>query len=56
MALLDHRVPDTGPGLHPTKPDLGYAYLMTGVAVGSVVVGGVFGSIFCPDQIGRAHV
>ena len=51
MALLDHNVPGTDPRLLPTKPDLGYAYLMTGVAIGSIIVSGVFGSIFSPDFV-----
>jgi hypothetical protein len=53
MALLDHQVPDTdtdaGPG--SAKPNLGYAYLMTAVAIGCLVVSGVLGSIFSPDFV-----
>jgi hypothetical protein len=30
---------------------LGYAYLMTGIAIGCIVVGGIFGSIFSPDFV-----
>lgn len=33
------------------RPDLGFAYLMIGVALGSIFVSGVFGSIFCPDMV-----
>jgi len=29
----------------------GFAYLMTGIAIGCIVVGGIFGSIFSPDFI-----
>jgi putative oligomerization/nucleic acid binding protein len=34
-----------------TRPDLSFAYLMTGIAVGCIVVGGVLGSIFTPDFV-----
>lgn len=33
------------------RSGLGYAYLMIGVALGSIVVSGVLGSIFCPDMV-----
>ena len=32
-------------------PGPGFAYLMTGVALGSILVSGVLGSIFCPDMV-----
>jgi Short C-terminal domain len=34
-----------------TRPDLGFAYLMTGIAIGCIVVSGVLGSIFTPDLV-----
>jgi putative oligomerization/nucleic acid binding protein len=34
-----------------TRPDLGFAYLMTGIAVACIVVSGVLGSIFSPDLV-----
>jgi hypothetical protein len=34
-----------------TRPDLSFAYLMTGVAIGCIVVSGVLGSIFTPDLV-----
>lgn len=36
------------------KPDLGYAYLMTGVAIACICVSGVLGSIFTPDLVSTA--
>jgi hypothetical protein len=33
------------------RPDLSYAYLMTGIAIGCIVVSGVLGSIFTPDLV-----
>lgn len=33
------------------RSGLGYAYLMTGVAVGSIVLGSILGSIFVPDLV-----
>jgi hypothetical protein len=33
------------------RPDLSFAYLMTGVAIGCIVVSGVLGSIFTPDLV-----
>ena len=32
-------------------PDLSYAYLMTGIAIGCIVISGVLGSIFSPDLV-----
>jgi Short C-terminal domain len=34
-----------------TRPDLSFAYLMTSIAIGCIVVGGVLGSIFTPDFV-----
>jgi membrane associated rhomboid family serine protease len=34
-----------------TRPVLGFAYLMTGIAVGCIVISGVLGSIFSPDLV-----
>jgi hypothetical protein len=34
-----------------TRPDLSFAYLMTGIAIGCIVIGGVLGSIFTPDFV-----
>ena len=31
-----------------TRPDLSFAYLMTAIAIGCIVVSGVLGSIFTP--------
>jgi hypothetical protein len=33
------------------RPDLRFAYLMTGIAIGCIVVSGVLGSIFTPDLV-----
>jgi hypothetical protein len=33
------------------RPDLGFAYLMTGIALGCIVISGVLGSIFTPDLV-----
>jgi hypothetical protein len=33
------------------RPDLSYAYLMTGIAIGCIGVSGVLGSIFAPDLV-----
>jgi hypothetical protein len=33
------------------RPDLSFAYLMTGIAIGCIVVSGVLGSIFTPDLV-----
>ncbi len=33
------------------RPDLSFAYLMTGIAIGCIVVSGVLGSIFSPDLV-----
>jgi len=32
-------------------PDLSFAYLMTGIAIGCIVISGVLGSIFSPDLV-----
>ena len=50
MALL-HKLPDADMGRGPAGPGLGYAYLMTGVAIGCIAISGVFGSIFSPDFV-----
>jgi len=34
-----------------TRPDLSFAYLMTGIAVACIVINGVLGSIFSPDLV-----
>jgi len=34
-----------------TRPDLSFAYLMTGIAIGCIVISGVLGSIFSPDLV-----
>ena len=34
-----------------TRPDLSFAYLMTGIAVACIVISGVLGSIFSPDLV-----
>jgi hypothetical protein len=34
-----------------TRPDLSFAYLMTGIAIGCIIIGGVLGSIFTPDFV-----
>jgi hypothetical protein len=34
-----------------TRPDLSFAYLMTGIGIGCIVVSGVLGSIFTPDFV-----
>ena len=34
-----------------TRPDLGFAYLMTGLAVGAICVSGILGCIFSPDLV-----
>jgi putative oligomerization/nucleic acid binding protein len=34
-----------------TRPDLSFAYLMTGIATGCIVISGVLGSIFSPDLV-----
>jgi hypothetical protein len=34
-----------------TRPDLSFAYLMTGIALGCIVISGVLGSIFSPDLV-----
>ena len=39
------------PPVRIERPGLGYAYLMTGLAIGGIVIGGIFGSIFCPDMV-----
>jgi len=39
----------------PAPSGLGFAYLMIGVAVGSVFVSGVLGSIFCPEMVSGAQ-
>jgi putative oligomerization/nucleic acid binding protein len=51
MALLDLSVADKAAGLGSARPGLGYAYLMTAVAVGCICVSGVLGSIFSPDLV-----
>lgn len=51
MALLSNKVPDTNAVLGPPRPGFGYAYVMTAVALGCMVVSGVFGSIFSPDFV-----
>ncbi|HAM01959.1 MAG TPA: hypothetical protein DCQ30_06980 [Acidimicrobiaceae bacterium] len=51
MALLDHSVPDTDARRDRAAPGLGYAYLMTAVAFVSLVISGIFGSIFSPDFV-----
>jgi len=33
------------------RPDLSFAYLMTGIAIGCIVISGVLGSIFSPDFV-----
>jgi hypothetical protein len=33
------------------QPDLGFAYLMTGIAIGCIIISGVLGSIFTPDLV-----
>jgi len=33
------------------RPDLSFAYLMTGIAIGCIVVSGILGSIFTPDLV-----
>ncbi len=33
------------------RPDLSFAYLMTGIGIGCIVAGGVLGSIFTPDFV-----
>jgi len=33
------------------RPDLSFAYLMTGIAIGCIVISGVLGSIFTPDLV-----
>ena len=43
-------VMDTQPR-RTAQPDLNFAYLMTGTAVGCIVVSGVLGSIFTPDLV-----
>ena len=40
--ILTKQEPSSGPG---------FAYLMTGIAIGCIVVSGVFGSIFTPDLV-----
>jgi hypothetical protein len=38
------------------RPNLGFAYLMIGIALGSIFVSGVLGSMFCPDMVtGALH-
>ena len=38
------------------RSDLGYAYLMTAIALGCIVVSGILGSIFTPDMVtGTQH-
>ena len=38
------------------RPGPGYAYLMTGIALGCIVVSGILGSIFTPDMVtGTQH-
>jgi hypothetical protein len=34
-----------------TRPDLSFAYLMTGIAIACIVISGVLGSIFSPDLV-----
>ena len=34
-----------------TRPDLSFAYVMTGIAIGCIVISGVLGSIFSPDFV-----
>ena len=51
MALLDYKVPETEAGLRPATPRLGYAYLMTAVAIGCLCISGALGSIFSPDFV-----
>jgi hypothetical protein len=38
-------------GGRASKPDLNFAYLMTGVAVADIVVSGIFGCIFTPNLV-----
>ncbi|HUI04283.1 MAG TPA: SHOCT domain-containing protein [Acidimicrobiales bacterium] len=45
MTLVERR------GESSVRSSLGYAYLMTAVAVGCICVSGVFGSIFSPDFV-----
>jgi Short C-terminal domain len=33
------------------RPDLSFAYLMTGIAIGCIVISGILGSIFSPDLV-----
>jgi hypothetical protein len=33
------------------RPDLSFAYLMTGIALGCIGVSGILGSIFAPDLV-----
>jgi len=51
MALLNDKVPEATARLRPARPDLGFAYLMTGLAVGGICVSGILGCIFSPDLI-----
>jgi putative oligomerization/nucleic acid binding protein len=51
MALLREKVPETTAELRSARPGLGYAYLMTGLAVGGICVSGILGCIFSPDLI-----
>ena len=39
-----------------TQPDLSFAYLMTGIAIGCIIVTGVLGSIFTPDLVSTSGV
>ena len=39
------------PSRRIAAPDLGYAYLMTGIALACICISGVLGSIFAPDLV-----
>jgi hypothetical protein len=43
--------PTNAPSRRIAAPDLGYAYLMTGIATVCIVISGVLGSIFSPDLV-----
>ena len=51
MALLDHKIPEAEAEQSSAKPSLGYAYLMTAVAIACLCISGVLGSIFGPDFV-----
>jgi len=49
MALTN--APANAPPRRTAAPGLGYAYLMTGIALACICVSGVLGSIFSPDLV-----